>query len=651
MSSGKSALTAALVMLSFLIVAAIQSWPLPLHLTTHLTGDPGGDTGVYVWNTWIFSHELLTKRSSPLDTTMILSVGGVADLSLHNYTVFNNLLALPLQHILGVVGAFNVVYLVNFALAGLGMFLLLRRLPHTAHAGPAAAWLGAFLFACSPFLAWRGNGHFSVASAAALPFFALCCVRTLDTRRPLDAFAAGGCLAWAGYSDPYYAVYCILLAAGMGLSRLVDVHRSQDAPRRPRVLWVIDALSLLVLVTVVAIHGFGGGSLAIGAVTVSIRTLYTPILVLSTLVLVRITLTLRPRATWTTTGMRELVRPGLILCTVAAALLAPEIIAVVVRAAEGRMVTAPVPWRSSAPGVDVAALFVPNPNHPLSPAALGDWVRRLPGESVASIPWVVLLTLFGASKWATYRPDRGWLAMAVVFLSLSLGPFVRIAGIETLVPTPWTLARYMPLLGEARMPSRMSVLVVLALSVLFVGAFALLLRRHRGLAVIIGVALAFELLSAPRTLYRADIPAIFNSVRRDPRDARVLIVPTGIKDGLDTVGNFSAAELFYQTAHEKPLVSGYLSRISEPRKKQYTGHPVLGPLISGSSGHQATSAQRDVARRYAPTFISENQIGWVVIDETEASPSLQEFAIDVLRLRLKTRDGAFALYVPDGMEE
>ena len=168
MSLGKSVLTATLVLASFLLVAAIQSWPLPLHLSTHLTGTPGGDTGVYVWNMWVFNHELAVLRSSPFDTETILSLGGPADLSLHNYTVFSNLLALPLLPWLGVVTTFNVVYLVNVALAGLGMFLLIRRLPHTASAPRLVAWVGAFLFACSPFLVARGNGHYSLAAAAAL---------------------------------------------------------------------------------------------------------------------------------------------------------------------------------------------------------------------------------------------------------------------------------------------------------------------------------------------------------------------------------------------------------------------------------------------------------------------------------------------------
>ena len=73
---------------AFVLVAVLQSWPLPIRLFTHLTGPPAGDTGVYVWNTWVFRHELVEGRRSPFYTDRIFSLDARADLSLHNYTVF-----------------------------------------------------------------------------------------------------------------------------------------------------------------------------------------------------------------------------------------------------------------------------------------------------------------------------------------------------------------------------------------------------------------------------------------------------------------------------------------------------------------------------------------------------------------------------------
>jgi hypothetical protein len=59
-------------------------------------------------------------------------------------------------------------------------------------------------------------------------------------------------------------------------------------------------------------------------------------------------------------------------------------------------------------------------------------------------------------------PGR-WLAFTTVFVLLSLGPFIVIGGLMTHVPGPWALVRYLPIVGAARMPTRLSILVLLAL--------------------------------------------------------------------------------------------------------------------------------------------------------------------------------------------
>ena len=87
--------------LAFVVLAAFLTWPLPLHLGTHLTGPPAGDTGSYVWNLWVFRHELESGRL-PFYTSSILTFGNQApiDLSLHNYTTFANLIAAPMKKVL-----------------------------------------------------------------------------------------------------------------------------------------------------------------------------------------------------------------------------------------------------------------------------------------------------------------------------------------------------------------------------------------------------------------------------------------------------------------------------------------------------------------------------------------------------------------------
>ena len=114
------------VLLAYIAVTAAAFWPLPLYLGSRLTGDPGGDTGVYVWNQWVFRHESV-RGHNPFSTDQILSLTQRADLSQHNYTAFLDLLALPLIPLFGVVTTFNLVLLGTSVMAALATYLLARR--------------------------------------------------------------------------------------------------------------------------------------------------------------------------------------------------------------------------------------------------------------------------------------------------------------------------------------------------------------------------------------------------------------------------------------------------------------------------------------------------------------------------------------------
>src|SRR5918995_2444256 len=174
--------------LLYAVVALAFAWPLPVQLSTHLTGSVDSDTAVYVWNQWVFQHELVENRSLPYFTGKIFSLTPKANLSLHNYTTFANLLALPLIPRLGVVAAFNVVFLTLTVLTAYAMFLLARDLTKGAE---AESWLAGLLLAWCPVLVTRGAGHFSLVAAAPLPIFLLLLLRTTEHQRIRDALALG----------------------------------------------------------------------------------------------------------------------------------------------------------------------------------------------------------------------------------------------------------------------------------------------------------------------------------------------------------------------------------------------------------------------------------------------------------------------------
>ena len=635
----------------FVAVSLAASWPLPLHLATHLTGAPEGDTGVYVWNQWVFHKEIVQSRTTPLSTREILSLDGPTDLSLHNYTVFSDLLALPLQDSLGVIRTFNVTYLINFALAGFFMYLLARRLTGRT----AEAVLAGLMFACAPFLLARGEGHFSLAAAAPLPAFMLALYRAWDLQRVRDAALAGVAIAWAAFCDPYFAVFCVILGTVFLGSRVFALSLvRRGAERRRGVRNLVDVALVLTAGLIIVVHVLGNGSLQLGPARISMRTLYTPMLVLTLLGVLRVWLSTDVRITSVPVPSRRFVFTASAAAVVAAAvLMSPTLYAVGARLLEDGFESAPVLWRSSATGVDLLAYAIPNPAHPLAPDGFRAWLDARPqgfAENVASISWIGLAVILFA--WRALRAQFGrlWVGIALMFGLMSIGPFLTIAGVNTFIPGPWALLRYVPVIGAARMPGRMSIVVMMALCVLFAMALTAIGRRYpqrrRQILIAAGVLLAFELCPAPRTLYAATPPSIYDIIAADPRPVRVLQLPTGVRDGTWSIGDFAPSTQFYQTYHGKGLLGGYLSRVSRSTRSFYRRAPVISSLIEISEGRKLSPSHITRAMGLADDFMRNAKVGYVVMHTDRTSADLRDFATTLLGLKKIAEADGYELYVP-----
>ena len=637
-------------LLGYAAVAVVFTWPLLPNISTHLTGSPAGDTGVYVWNQWVFQHELLNNRQSPYFTDKIFSLSGSrANLSLHNYTAFQDLVALPLIPVLGVVATFNVVYLLMTVLTGYAAFLLVRQVTGAW----AESWLAGVLFAWSPALVTRGGAHFSLVAAAPLALFMLLLLRTVDRQRLRDAVALGLTCAWAASTDAYYAVYCVILAALFTVGQVMTIRRCPaEQPRGRAVPWTLDVLLFCVGGLVLSMLISGGWQITVLGRVTSMRSLYTPMLVLTLLACARIAWSYRPNVI--PCDGRSLLR-ALRLSTaaglVAATVLSPVLYAAAVRVAQGRWDRDQIFWRSSPRGVDLAALLLPNPNHPLAPDSLRAWLTPRPDayfENVASLTFVALFAI-GIAWRAGWRVPRFWGGLALVFGALSLGPFVHVLGMNTHIPGPWAFLRYVPIIGLARTPSRFSIVLMLIMAVLFGTALYWLGQRwpHRRRVIVATAAalLLFELLPAPRPVYSAAVPKIYNHIAADRDDSvRVLELPLGVRDGTRSVGNFSARSQYFQTVHRKPLIGGYLSRVSRRRMADIRRDPMANALIWLSEGHELDDSRRPWLLADGPSFVARAKVGFVVIDRERTPPALREFAIAAFALRPVERDGNFELY-------
>jgi hypothetical protein len=252
---------------------------------------------------------------------------------------------------------------------------------------------------------------------------------------------------------------------------------------------------------------------------------------------------------------------------------------------------------------------------------------------------------------ARYRPSAGWLAVTIGFALLALGPFVYVAGINTHVPGPWALLRYVPVVGLARMPTRFAIVAAIGVSVLMAGALAAIgarwPERRRSIGAIVALLLVFELWPAPRTLYSAAISPIYDRIAADPRPIRVLSLPFGVRDGTWATGNFRPRSLFNQTRHGKQLIGGYLSRVSPGRvDRMRQEYPTFDALIALSEATPMTpDAERLLAER-GDRLITQGNVGYVVIDARFIPSGRARLVIDAFKLIEVERDEHLTLYVP-----
>ena len=164
-----------------------------------------------------------------------------------------------------------------------------------------------------------------------------------------------------------------------------------------------------------------------------------------------------------------------------------------------------------------------------------------------------------------------------------------------------------------RSPTRFAIVAALGLGDVAAGALAALGERWphgRAIGSRRVLLLVVELLPAPRTLYSAKISPLSRSSRTTRGRCACSNLPFGVRDGTSSAGNFSARYQFNQTLHGKPLIGGYLSRVSSRRViRSLSSAPLLrrpDRISAGrhlAAGERATSSPRRRPSSPAPTSV------------------------------------------------
>jgi hypothetical protein len=217
---------------------------------------------------------------------------------------------------------------------------------------------------------------------------------------------------------------------------------------------------------------------------------------------------------------------------------------------------------------------------------------------------------------------------------------------------PETLIRFVPVVANARIPGRALIGVYLALAILAAYALAPAHGRvTRRWEWLVPVLVLFEYGGGGVPLYRLETPGIYDAVRVSPADDgnAILELPSGLRDGLEESGRLDHRILVHQTTHGRPILGGFVARLSPKLRAEHLAAPVIGQLLALSADRQHDGSPTIDNREAVAAILRRWSIRYVIVDRATASPALRQYVDSALPLRLIRVEGSRALYEVDSV--
>jgi hypothetical protein len=627
----------------FVLLACGLSYPLVFNLDTHVPGPPG-DNLAFVWNFWWFRFARGTG-SGVFECPYLLAPFGTS-LILNTHTALESFVGATALSRFPVVTAHNVVLLGGLAANGIAVYALAYSFVHRV----IPAVLGGVLFASSSYITLHLLGHFNLVHAWVLPAAALAWIKFLARPSFTRASLVAAAYAAAVYSDYYYVVYAGIFAIVWTVASLWSVTARLDTPVTRIGNSILVALMAALGTVIAVIFLTGGIEFSVGGTHLSARHIRNPVTALWGLFLSWLALRSRIRICRKPGGGGTALRgmlPHLGAIVVLLCLLTlPLIGGAAALIARGDYVAPEQLWLSAPGGIELITLVTGNPLHTLHGPMTTRLYERLQIGFIDQTGWIGLVPLLIGlcalrSGWQTDEVSRRWWPVAAVFLIWAAGPFLHLGGQGTGIVLPQFFIRFLPILGNARIPGRAFVMVMMAVSVLS----AIFVARRGWRAGAIGLLIALALVDGwviPYTLTAVPTRGeIERYLAQDAESGSVLEIPFGLQDGFAQLGLFDSRSLSRQTHHHRPIVGGFVARVPERVKKAYLDRPAIAALMALSSSPERTSLSPlpdDIA-----TPLARDGVRYVVMDRALV-PEPARAELERRGLRFVLQEGTRDLY-------
>lgn len=265
---------------------------------------------------------------------------------------------------------------------------------------------------------------------------------------------------------------------------------------------------------------------------------------------------------------------------------------------------------------------------------------------------------------------RPFLISSTGFIILTLGPFLHIAGrwwlqledgVRLILPLPFAIFRYIPLVSNLRAPGRL--IVGFIFFAYIVSAYLLsdfLKKRSDKFLIFFTIIFIFVFVidqryGDPPPLYKQNYSfKIFNEIKKDNEDFSVLEIPFSVRDGLTYFGDYySTTMIIGQSVYKKPIVGGYVPRIADYKKKYYqngafTGY--IGRLIDKELSKNKSISGDDKKSWNNPDIQASTEqvellsIKYVILDDSKHYSKLIAQFLSEIEYEKHLTDNGFSLW-------
>jgi len=657
-------------LLFFFALACLQTWPLPVRLSSGLISltenrTPNSDVAIFLWDFWWVKKALFDLHQSPAFCDW-LGRPGPPVFVFPTLSLQNSLAALPLTAICSRETAYNVLILVILALTGWSAYLLTSDLtsgrkgeacfaPTTAN--QIGRWLPAVLaglvYGTTP-LQVRHAGQINVFTLFWIPLVLVAGRRFLASGRLSTAVVLGLFFLCNMLAEWYHAVELGMLVVMLAAIKVWQVRT--ESVRRFEKNWrpLFAAWGLAYLIG--------------GQFNIFVHLACWLVAILYFLVLLY-------RSQASRTVQRLVSR--LVVGAVGVAMFALPIAWPMYRSVQKEpwlrdvALSAKVVFSADLASYVIPARLVERLFPSDLPPILNIYGARAQGASDVFPGFVAWLILIAAIGWRTGWGRRGneWLLLAGVFLALSLGLVLKFGGVVTWnfnpaqrVILPAMVFEFLGVLEGIRVFLRFAFVAYLCAAI-FVGIQAAdwlaSARSERTQKLMIASLVAAaslliaERLDLPRPVSRVPAVPAFEWLHAQPAGT-VLLCP---------VLHNQYQNLYSQTQHEQPMVNPYVSRRPEDVGELVTSHPLLAflerPLTEPSQA--LVKSRPDVLRKswnelrvgngQDSTIKSDQPTGpptWIVMDRLAyRPPQIAEIArilSNLLGLKVVYEDEHYVIY-------